>query len=121
MRDLSKLADEELVEMYANAAFEHGLASEMGNYRKANASYDLISAAFRELRRRGADALELLLPLLVDERISVRVWAGAHALQFRPEQATSVLEEIAAGSHGLLGFDADMTLKEWRNGKLSFP
>ncbi len=121
MRDLSKLADEDLVAMYAKAAFEHGLASEVGNYRKANASYDLISAAFRELRRRGAGALELLLPLLADERISVRVWAGAHALQFSPEQGTSVLEEIAKGPNGLHGFNAEMTLKEWRKGNLSFP
>jgi hypothetical protein len=58
-----------------------------------------LAGIYRELREHGSAALEQMLPLLQDQDASVRGWAAAHALQFAPQQATAVLEELAAGVH----------------------
>lgn len=62
----------------------------------------------------------MLLPLLFSSDNGVRGWAAAHALEFEPRQGEAVLSDIAK-LKGLEGFDAEMTLKVWREGKLHFP
>ena len=44
----------------------------------------------------------------------------ADNLEFAPEQSEPVLARLAE-SPGLLGFGAQMTLREWRAGRLRFP
>jgi len=73
---------------------------------------------YRELRRRGSESA--LLVLLESKDEGVTAWAGAHALEFAPEQAEPVLAKLAE-SPGLLGFGAQITLREWRAGRLTFP
>lgn len=46
---------------------------------------------------------------------------AAHALDFAPEKGEPVLESLAGVQGSLIGFDAEMTLKEWRKGELRFP
>ena len=60
------------------------------------------------------------MPLLESDNPNVRGWAAAHALEFAPEKAVSVLEASLAdpAPHG---FNAKMTLIEWRAGRLRFP
>jgi len=50
----------------------------------------------------------------------VRIWAAAHALEFSPRDGEPVLVAIARLSEPI-GFSAEMTLKEWRKGRLEFP
>jgi len=52
--------------------------------------------------------------------IGVRGWAAAQALEFEPCQGEAILLNIAKGE-GLAGFNAEMTLKVWREGNLRFP
>jgi hypothetical protein len=47
-------------------------------------------------------------------------WAAFHALEFAPKEAVPVLEALSK-SRGISGFDAEITLKEWRKGTLKFP
>ena len=107
-----------LVARYREAAIRHRLAN---TSREANKAAAEIAGIYRELRQRGSTALERLLPLLQDQDASVRGWAAAHALQFAPQQAIAVLEELAAGPFGPLRASASMTLREWRAGRLQFP
>ena len=107
-----------LVARYKDAAKRHGLAK---TSRAANKAAEEVASIHRELRQRGLAALERLLPLLQDQDVSVRGWAAAHALQFAPQQATAVLEELAAGPASPIRVDALMTLREWRAGRLQFP
>jgi hypothetical protein len=56
-RDQLSTADTmRLVEVYRDAAKQHGEATEAGDHKTANKSADLISEVYAELRRRGADA-----------------------------------------------------------------
>ena len=62
----------------------------------------------------------MLLPLLLSNDIGVRGWAAAHALEFEPRQGEAIRWDIAKGE-GLAGFNAEMTLKVWRESNLRFP
>ena len=109
-----------LIDGYSDAARQHGEATERGDWRTANAAADLIAAIYAELRRRGPDAQRQLLQLLFDPSPGVIVWAGAHALEFAPGEGVAALTRVAT-LQGLAGLTAETTLKEWRNGRLSFP
>lgn len=76
------------------------------------------AAVYRELRARAEEAA--LRPLLGHSDPGVRSWAGAHALEFSPRDGEKVLEELTA-EPSLVGFNAQMTLETWREGKLRFP
>lgn len=115
---MTSVTIDSLVTGYQDAARRHGRAK---TARAANKAAEELATVYRELRQRGSDALERLLPLLHDEDASVRCWAAAHALEFAPEQAAVVLEDLASGPTGAIRVSASMTLREWRAGRLRFP
>ncbi len=117
--DFSSLTDTEIVARYRTAAIAHLAHSAKGAYKKANPEAEIIAACYRELRGRGSRSQAALLTLLDDEA-GVQVWAGAHALEFAPDLAEPVLIELEAGE-SLAAFNARMTLREWRAGRLVFP
>ncbi len=116
--DMRDATVQDLVLRYVEAAAAHREASEDGDYERANPEHDVVAAAYRELRARGEQ--EALLPLLTHDDPGVRVWAGAHALEFFPRDGERVLKDLAA-EPGLAGFNAQMTLETWREGALRFP
>jgi Domain of unknown function (DUF2019) len=119
-RDQLSTADTmRLVEVYRDAAKQHGEATEAGDHKTANRSADLISEVYAELRQRGADAQRALLPLLTDPASGVRLWSASHALEFAPEEGEAVLKKLASGGT-FLGMTAKMTLEECRAGRLYF-
>ncbi len=110
-----------LVNRYADSAAAHGRATEAGDHETANAAHEALARVYRELRRRGTEAQRTLLPLLEHDDPGVRVWAGAHALEFAPAQGERALTRIAEIPKSLVGFSAEVTLQEWRAGRLRFP
>ena len=120
-RDQLSTADTmRLVEVYRDAAILHGEATETGDHKTANICADLISEVYADLRQRGASAQRALLPLLTDPASGVRLWSASHALEFVPEEGEAILKKFASGET-LLGSSAEMTLNEWRAGRLRFP
>jgi hypothetical protein len=110
---------ERLVAKYASAAALHGKATHDGNADVANRSYEEVASIYRSLRERGER--ERLLPLLADADPAVRSWAASHALEFAQERAVAVLIALASGPPSPERLSAQMTLRAWRNGKLTFP
>jgi len=117
---LKKLATEELVCLYQEAASVHGQANRSGDFRAGNPAADKVAAIYSEIRSRGLEHQRMLLPLLLSTDDGVRGWAAAHALEFEPRQGEAILLDIAKRK-GLQGFSATMTLKVWREGTLRFP
>lgn len=109
-----------LVSAYRDAAAKHGDATEAGDHGRANEAGEQISRLYSEIRRRGLAAQEQLIDLLSDPSPGVRLWSGSHALEFRSEAGEAALLELI-GAGGFLGFSAEMTLREWRAGRLRFP
>lgn len=116
---MASVSDDDRIGEYTEAAIAHGLATNTGDSRSANAAHDRIASIYRALRAEGER--ERLLPLLDHRELSVRCWAAAHALEFAPEQAEPILEFVAKHEAGLVGFSAKQTLVVWRTGELSFP
>ena len=112
---------EQLVEQYSAAAAAHGRATLTADDVEANRASDQIARIYSELRARGLAAQRALLRLLTDADASVRLWAGAHALEFSSVDGESVLLEIVEQERGLIGFTARMTLQQWQKGELRFP
>jgi hypothetical protein len=110
----------ELVRLYEEAASQHRKGIEEGTPKVANRAANGVAAAYRELRRRGGNTRDALLPLLLSDDPGVQGWAAAHALEFAPERGRAVLEFLAQ-KEGSIGFSALMTLKVWHEGTLRFP
>jgi hypothetical protein len=115
------LSDTELVGRYAAAAKTHGAATAGADSVGANNAADVLAIIYRELRRRGAASQAMLVVLLDNLDPHVRMWAAAHALEFAPSQAEATLARLARGESGVARFDAAMTLREWKAGRLKFP
>ena len=118
--ELKRITTNELLHMYEQAAVEHGKGKLSGAIKVTNQAADRIAAIYRELRSRGDTERRAILPLLLSDDPNVRAWAGAHALEFAPDQGEPILAELAK-ERGLIGFGAYMTLKVWREGQLRFP
>ena len=110
---------EAVIHEYMEAASAHGEATAVGDSAMANHAHDVLAAVYRRVREDGAQ--RRLLPLLKHSYPAVVVWAGAHALEFAPDEGERVLADLARRDRSVIGFTAMMTLSEWRDGNLSFP
>jgi hypothetical protein len=116
--ETADLAD--LILAYREAARVQGNATETGRPKVGNTAATLICSIYSELRHRGAESQRALLPLLTDDDASVRLWAASHALEFSPRAAEHALQSLIEVGN-LLSFCAQITLEEWRQGRLKFP
>ena len=84
----------------------------------ANWAAKKLHELYKQLRssEEGKAAIETLLS---DSSPHVRCWAGAHALMWAPQRARLVLEELR-DAKGRCSFDAEMILKQFDKGTLSF-
>ncbi len=72
------------------------------------------AASYLLPQRRAIKALKLA----ADGLVTLVAWTGSHLL---PEnQAIKALRRVARWDTGLVGLDAEMTLREWRAGRLEF-
>lgn len=107
-----------LVDAYRAAAKKHG--DEAADEIDAREAAYLIAAIYVELRRRGIEHQAKLLSLLWDIEPNVRLWSATHALEFATPQGEAVLEKLTSAERSV-GLSAELTLEEWRAGKLQFP
>jgi hypothetical protein len=108
----------ELIHEYAAAATEAGRLDIPS--RQQNKAARRVSAIYGDLRERGRAAQGALLPLLDHPDPAVRLWAASHALEFAPDRAVATLKAMK-GVEFPRGLSAEMTLREWRAGRLRFP
>lgn len=111
---------ENLIGRYITAAVAHGEASENANSRLANRSYHKKIKALHALDRASPEGRKVLRRLYSHPDAAVRSSAAAHLLHEDGEIAVTVLEEVSKGP-GVVAFDAEMVLREWRAGRLKIP
>lgn len=109
---------ENLLKQYISGAEEHGQGTESGDHKKANLAYSHINDAYKKLKEKNPKLTDLI-PLLSHSNSSVRSWAASHLLSINSEAALPVLEKISQ-EKGLTAFSAEMTIKQWKEGKLEF-
>jgi len=108
----------ELKAGYAAAAASHGRATRSGDWRTANKQYDLVTTIRRHLLARGSEGERAIGELLTDTDPAVRCWAACHGLFFAHVEAERTLMALAAGPPSPERLNAEMTLREWRAGRL---
>jgi hypothetical protein len=117
---LRTVSDADLADRYLEAARRRGEALGVGDSDRANREFDDLTEIYREFKRRGTDAFDELLTSSHDRDPNVRGAVGWALIEFFPERARAILNELAT-KPGLPGFSAGMTLREWDNGQLKFP
>lgn len=110
--------DEELLQMLETRAKIRGQELEEGSAGKANKQFDIMVKLSCELLRRGCSAHQKILSLLRNDNPYVRMWAAFVALELDASKGEQVLEELAKNYTRSLGFSAEFTLKQWREGEL---
>jgi hypothetical protein len=100
---------------FEDAAIRHKDATEIGNYKLANKSYNQINKSVAFLKENSE--VGLLQKFLSHPSLGVRIWAATYLLPICETVAIEILEEIGNG-HGVLSLDARTTLSEWRKGNL---
>ena len=105
---------------YAQAAAEHGLATDRGEHEKANAAHDTLMRALAALRESSDKGRLTLMGLLEHRDPHVRCWAATHLLPLDEDAATRALGALAS-EPPFVGVDAKMVLREWRAGRLKVP
>jgi hypothetical protein len=115
-----KLSDEALTTAFAEIvmAQEEGIAE--GNTTNSRQQNRELLELRREIRRRGKAGQAIWLQLMRHENDHVRTWSAGAVLEFAPEEAEKVLEELNSSESGMVRLNAEMTLKQWREGVLRF-
>jgi hypothetical protein len=103
---------------FIEAAREHGQGIVEGDPQKTNRAYDRVVSAIRDLRKSPGKGEEFLIGLLDKEDLSIVRAAATYLLPLREVEAMQALERVAKGGLPLIAFGAEMTLKEWRAGRL---
>jgi hypothetical protein len=118
--ELEAAPSEKLIEEYQKAATAHGQAILNSDHEAANKHYEVVAACSRELKRRGADAQRLLLPLLNSSDPEIRFCAAVDALEFAPELGEEELKKLAE-SEAICGLNAYAILKQRGKTTMKFP
>lgn len=116
---MNKVSIIQLYEASGSLMYE---ATLKGDYKTNNREGEKLLKIFKVFEKDHDLARECIEELLKSRNIVVRSKAAAYCLALNEDVdiGESILEEIAADSkNGIFGFNAKMTLKEWRkNGKL---
>jgi hypothetical protein len=104
-----------IIERYRQHAIGTGSIS---NPRKCNRHAADLHACYKTLRQ-SEEGRNSIAYLMFDYEPSVRCWAAAHSLLWRPDTARHVLERLR-DSQGPFALDAEMTLEEYDKGRLTF-
>jgi len=103
--------------LFQEAAINHEKATEEGDFKTGNKSYDLITKAVAYLKDK--DSIAELKPLLSNSSVGARLWAACFLLPVVEKQSITVLDEISK-STSILALDAETTICEWKKGNLKF-
>lgn len=105
-------------EIFIEAAKDHGRGIVDGDSQITNHAYDELVSAIRDLRKTRDRGELFLTGLLNEENLSVVRAAATYLLPLREVEAVHALERVAKDALPLIAFGAEMTLKEWRAGRL---
>jgi hypothetical protein len=103
---------------FIDAARKHGLATREGDPSVANRAHDDLVTALQELRRTPDRGVAFLSDQLSNADASVVTWAALYLLPSKEKEASEALQRVAAQGLPRVSFGADMTLQEWRAGRL---
>lgn len=112
MKDIDKI-----IENYVKASIRYGEAQEEGDSKTVNKQSSIITKIITQLEQNSELGLELIENLLEHDNEYVRFHTAFSLISIFPIKAENVLLELSS-KRGLVGFEAELTLKEWEKGNL---
>ena len=101
------------------AAVELEHACNAYDHKKGNKAFDRLMRAAKEIRLTREDGGENFFTSLVNHEMPhVMCVAAFNLIPFNPKLARATYERLAKGPPGEVRFGAEMTLKEWKAGRL---
>lgn len=107
---------EEALICFKENAIIHGECTQNGDYKRGNKSHKNIINAIKYIS--AEHKYEIIEPLLEDNNLSVRIWAAYALLHVNTPKAVKALKEIVKTDSGIMGFNAEMTLDEFKKGNI---
>ncbi len=111
--------EENALELVELSVMEQAAAMKKGDYKTANKYFEREMKCIVYLYNN--QRLEAMEKFLVSNNVNLRAVAAYALLPVFPHKCELILSEIADGNYGIDSFNAEMTLKEWKGGKLIFP
>ena len=108
---------QEIIKIYTNSCTNHGIATESGDYKLANKSFDEIMDSYNTLKKMGDIGIRALENLLKHQNLFVQLWTSTHLLPFKEELVKRKLLNLKFET-GLVSLNAEIILDEWENGQL---
>ena len=116
---MKKIASiEEAIKLFEENSIKQGQTMKTGNYKEGNKCFNNKMKCLSYLYKLGR--MEALEELLSHEDVGVRESASYAYLSVCPQKGEDVLSEIANGNYGFHSLNAEMILKEWKEGRLTF-
>ena len=109
----------EAITRYASAAEAYGRAIKNGQATESDKHFDAVEEAFAKLKAHGNNGLRAIAELLESKDDGVKLWSAAHLLNYPEFGSLEVLERLKR-SRSILALTAEVTLDQWRNGKLTY-
>jgi hypothetical protein len=101
---------------FCQAATKQAEATKIGDYKIGNEAHEQLITALQWLETH--QQINLLTPLLASPQASECLWAATYLLLHQHSAAESALQRLAR-QPGILGFNAELALREWRAGRLT--
>lgn len=105
------------LELFEESCIKQAEATEKGDYKTGNKSYNNIIKATNFLKHENA--ICSLEKYLSSPFVGVRLWTACYWLSVNEIEGIMILEEIANNS-GIHALTAKTTLDEWKKGNLIF-
>jgi len=109
-----------IIEESRQLVVAHAQATLTGDYKAGNLAFDKLLFLVPIIRTHGEKGEEALLQMTKDTDDSVVCWAATNLLKSHENQAIAALEGVAKKT-GILAFNAEMVLKQWKKGELVLP
>jgi hypothetical protein len=106
-------------EDYLKAAVELEHARNAYDHKKGNKAFDRLMRAAKQIRLTHHDGgAKFFTSLLSHDKPHVVSAAALNLIPFNPKLARKTYERLAKGSPGEVRLDAEITLEEWKAGRL---
>ena len=106
-------------EDYLAAAVAFQQARDRYDHKASNKVHGRIYDAARKIRLHSADGGEAFFASLLNHTMPhVSLCAAFNVIPFNPKLARKTLKRLAKDAEGEASFNAEMTLKEWKAGRL---
>ena len=111
---------DELVNLFADAARNHGAALEQGDHKTANKAIKQIEKVMKEMGKHDhLEVTEKLGKLLNDNNDDIKAMTAAALLNRKTKESLTVLETLSK-KEGMIGFRAQKAIENFNNGAWQF-